>query len=102
MIYHVNTTMILPGKEAEAQQIAQKFATHVNATYPRLHIQILRNVNGKSKQIHWLGRFESLAAYEEISQKFSTDARFRELWLEGSTILDFHGSVDNFFRVIAE
>lgn len=101
MIYHINTTMILPGKDNEAQQVASKFTTHVNQTYPGMHVQILTNISGASRQIHWVATYASLADFEEIGKKIGADPTFLALLQEGGTAIDFHNSVDSFYRVIA-
>jgi hypothetical protein len=101
MIYHVNTTIILPGKEVEAAQVAQRFTAYVNQNFTGIHVQILRNISGETKQIHWVATHDSLSGFEAFQQQIATDAKFLELLTEGSSSIDFHNSTDYFYQVIA-
>lgn len=101
MIYHVNTTTVLPGRDAEAAQVAQKFTTYVNANFSGIHVQIARNVSGEARQIHWIATHDSLGHFEAFRQQIASDAKFHELMAEGSSSIDFHNSIDHFYQVIA-
>jgi hypothetical protein len=79
MIYYVRSLTIKQGKGQEAFQWAVKIATWINANYPDLNVQVLRNVSGPRWQIHWVSSYESLELWGERVAKISADPRYQEV-----------------------
>ena len=79
MIYNVRSGEILDGKMAAAMEFAVKVASYVNANYPGLNVQVLRNVSGLVNQVHWVASYESLAALEEANAEINADPGYQEI-----------------------
>jgi hypothetical protein len=83
MITWKRSANINHGKHVAAIAWAHKVSAYVNDNFST-NITVNGNVAGPVNQIHWIGTFESLASFEEITGQISSDAGYAQLLEESS------------------
>ena len=78
MIYRIFSITAKPGKMPEARQLALEFTAHVVENYGH-KMEVLSNISGPSSQLHWVGRYESLADLEAMQEKWNKDPKIQEV-----------------------
>lgn len=79
MITMVRTADVHDGKGTAALAWAVKVAAHITENISGGNVQVVRNVGGPVWQLHWVGNYESLAAYEETMKTIEQDAGYLDL-----------------------
>jgi len=82
MITWVRTAGIQDGKLDEAFGWAVKVAGYINKKFKGANIQVVRNIGGPVYQLHWVGTYETLAAFESQWKQIEGDRGFRSLLTE--------------------
>ena len=100
MIYGVRTANIQGGKIGEAFEFAVKMAAYLNEKFPDIGVQVLRNTPGPVYQLHWVARYESLAAFEDIWAQMSADPGYLELYAAGVGLFDASSMVDRWYQTV--
>ena len=75
--YIVISATPIRGKELEAAEGLVELAKHFNANYPA-KVEILRSMDEPTNRYHWVYRFESQSAAEEIRAKWREDPKDQE------------------------
>ena len=77
-------------------------AGYLNEKYPSAKVQVIRNVNGRLDQVHWMVSYESLADMEELGKQLQEDAGYGELVAEaqGKGLFDGSTIVDNLYATV--
>ncbi|MBL8341392.1 MAG: NIPSNAP family protein [Rubrivivax sp.] len=90
MIFSIRQVSIMPGQVAAARAFAAEITEYVKGAH-KLEFELLRPISGNPHRVAWLGRYASLAAYEEAMNKLVADKRFADLsaktagiWVPGS------------------
>ena len=101
MILTVRTTPITQGKIAEAMDFASKGRTVLREKCG-WQGDVVSNLSGNINQIHWIGRFESLAAFEAWRQDMETNDDYNSLLKESADLGLFVTSAvaDTFYQEV--
>jgi len=87
MIYFVRSIGIQQGKGPQAFQWAVQIANWINAHYPGLDVQVLRNVSGPRWQIHWVSHYESRAHWGEMMVQIGAEPAYRQVTSGGEELV---------------
>jgi hypothetical protein len=101
MITFARTGDFQDGKQPAAMAWAIKVTDYLNEVLG-LNIQVMVNVGGKVNQLHWVGTFDTLAAYDEAMEKIAADQGYMELFAEAAAQALFRANSirDNLFRTV--
>lgn len=99
MIYRVRTLNLARTKVTEAHALILRVAAYVNANFPGVTVEILRNVGGPVHQIHMVTCCASLEDLEEYEEERQLDSEWLAL-IEEWRLLDAESSptVDHLYR----
>jgi hypothetical protein len=100
MVYLVRSARAQQGRSQAALPWAFQVATYLNENYPQVNVEVLRNINGPIDQVHWVARYESLAALEEIRNTLAKDDAYQELVGAFQTIFVLESAVDNIYATV--
>jgi hypothetical protein len=75
-------------------------ANYVNEHYPDVHMEVWRNIDGPIDQVHWVIRYESLAAVELTKDKLDQDDAYQELVGAFQSIFDLSSANDRHYKVV--
>ena len=78
MISFIRTAAIAPGKAAAASAFAAKILDYYKTHYGT-QLELMRPIGGNPSRIAWVGRYESLAAFDAVSLKSQSDQKYLEL-----------------------
>jgi hypothetical protein len=98
MINYVRSAYHKEGKGQEAWAWVIKLATYVNETYEDVSVQLNRNFNGPTNQVHWVQAFGSLAEVDAFIQKLNKDEKWAELYAQGEEL--WTGRIDNYYVTV--
>ena len=79
MITQVRTAAVHDGKFPEAVEIGLRVVALINDKFPDLNVQLIRNVGGPIYELHWVSTAETLAGYEDLTQRLEADQGYQEL-----------------------
>jgi hypothetical protein len=100
MVYLVRSARAQQGLAQAALPWAIQIANYVNENYPETHIEVLRNISGPIDQVHWVAKYESLAAMEETKKKLDKDDVYQELTAKFQSIFVLSSAVDNHYETV--
>jgi hypothetical protein len=78
MITIIRSAAIAPGKTGDAIAFAKTIAKYIEEKYGT-KLQLLMPIGGNPNRIAWLGHYESLAQWETLATKATTDAEYMAL-----------------------
>ena len=80
MVYVVSTAnLVLGGKQKEAIDFAIKGCKLLKQHCPAISHEVVRNQSGQGNTLHWVSKYESLAAFEEAWEKISRNPEWRAI-----------------------
>ena len=99
MITWIRSANINHGKHGEAISWAIRVSDYVNNKFGT-HVTVHGNVAGPVNQIHWIGTFESLSAFETITGQIASDEDYNKFLAESSAanLFDTHSFVDTLYN----
>lgn len=68
---------IAAGKRVEALDWAKRLTKHLRDKYPKQNFRLMEEVLGDHTMLHWMGEYESLAAYEAHLEKIAADQTYQ-------------------------
>ena len=99
MITVVRSVEMSQGKQKEAVAWAVKMANYLSENF--IKTQTMRNIGGKSNQLHLVSSYESLAAREKILKKIEKDAGIQALVAELEGLFVESSTIDSMFETIS-
>ena len=93
MITFVRTGAIAPGKHAAVAVFAGKIVDYYKQTYDT-QIELMRPIGGNPNRIAFVARYRDLAAFDAISVRSQSDAKYLELLASGADLFNA-GSIDD-------
>ena len=99
MVYRVRTLTLTRTKVTEAHALILRVAAYVNANFPGVTVELLRNVGGPVHQIHMITCCASLEDLEEYEEEWQLDTEWLAL-LEEWRLLDAESTdaMDQLYR----
>ena len=100
MVYLVRSARAQQGRSQAALPWAFEVATYLNENYPQVNVKVLRNISGPIDQVHWVARYESLAALEETRNTMAKDETYQKLVGAFQSIFVLESAVDNIYATV--
>ncbi|MEZ4416926.1 MAG: hypothetical protein R3E10_14340 [Gemmatimonadota bacterium] len=82
MITAIRSAEIHDGQVDKAFEWGVKVARYIDANIEGVSVEVLRSIGGSVFQIHWMSRYQSLAAFEQVWSRLETDSGYRTLIAE--------------------
>ena len=100
MIYLMRSARAQQGRSQAALPWAFEVADYLNENYPEVTVEVWRNISGPIDQVHWVARYESLAALEETRTKLEKDDTYQKLVGGFQSIFVLESAVDNIYATV--
>ena len=98
MIYVVRTVRPEPGKMKELLDWAMRVVRHWRKYSGVKSLELCRPLSGERELIRWLGKYDSLSAWEKTVAESQADAAFQKLVQESKGI-QVPGLTDTFYEI---
>lgn len=97
MVYYVSTMTVREslGGDTWKKSIewAKKFTKYLQGKWPEWEIELLTNYTGPTNEVHWISKYESPGAREELLKEYNQDEGVKALFDEWSKMQTESGDV---------
>ena len=98
MVYVVSNASAAIGKQKEARELAIKVAEYWKQHFKPISIEVLQNIHGPLNRIHWVAKWDSMAAAEKAIESAAGDSEAQSLGAGYSSC--FEGPVERSYYQI--